>query len=159
VDSNFLGIPEVSSSSWYGEFSEGLFRAIAFGLYGIRQGVNCGDGFCRRSIGVNGLVMELAMRESWGDGEELHIHTGELVFCQAKFPEIITENSRFLTREFPDYYRPPGRLIKTAKNRYFPPLNPSIPMLSANLMNSIDSQEDQPHTISLAVLSESHTGL
>jgi hypothetical protein len=78
VDSNFLGIPEVSSSSWYGEFSEGLFRAIAFGLYGIRQGVNCGDGFCRRSIGVNGLVMELAMRESWGDGEELHIHTGEL---------------------------------------------------------------------------------
>jgi hypothetical protein len=81
------------------------------------------------------------------------------VFCQAKFPEIITENSRFLTREFPDYYRPPGRLIKTAKNRYFPPLNPSIPMLSANLMNSIDSQEDQPHTISLAVLSESHTGL
>jgi hypothetical protein len=98
-------------------------------------------------------------RKFAANGQPIAETDTQTVFCQAKFPEIITENSRFLTREFPDYYRPPGRLIKTAKNRYFPPLNPSIPMLSANLMNSIDSQEDQPHTISLAVLSESHTGL
>lgn len=58
--SDFLGSPVVSSNSDHWVFSEGLLRAIAFGLYGVNQGVYPSNGFCRRIVGVDGLMMELA---------------------------------------------------------------------------------------------------
>ena len=58
--SDFLGSPMVTSNSGHWVFSQDLLRAIAFGLYGVNQCVYPSNGFCRRIIGVEGLMMELA---------------------------------------------------------------------------------------------------